>query len=243
MAASALRQMRTAVVRHSTGNMPVAVSEHNMMASAASSTALATSVISARVGRGFVFIDSRQWRATTHGFPATLHFVRMSDCASATLSGAMSIPRVPRASMMPSDSSMMSSNARRPSAVSIFAMMRVLSQPSWSSRLRSSSMSERPLTCDVATKSIWCVDANSAIVSMSRPMFLPCRRTPTMWTTFRSPIIPLLSTTPVTFPPATTSTRMPIAPSRSRIITPGDTQSAKSSRSTPSRTTPPPAVR
>ena len=46
------------------------VSPLNMIASACSKTALATSVISARVGNGFVIIDSSIWVATMTGLPS-----------------------------------------------------------------------------------------------------------------------------------------------------------------------------
>ena len=52
-----------------TGKLPAAVSPDSMTQSVPSSTALATSVASARVGRGFLTIDSSIWVAVMTGFP------------------------------------------------------------------------------------------------------------------------------------------------------------------------------
>ncbi len=49
--------------------MPTAVSPESMSTSAPSNTALATSVASARVGRGCSIIDSSIWVATITGLP------------------------------------------------------------------------------------------------------------------------------------------------------------------------------
>ena len=51
------------------GKLPAAVSPDSMTQSVPSSTALATSVASARVGRGFLTIDSSIWVAVMTGFP------------------------------------------------------------------------------------------------------------------------------------------------------------------------------
>ena len=57
----------------STGNAPAAVSPESITQSVPSSTALATSVASARVGRGFLHIDSSICVAVMTGLPAMLH--------------------------------------------------------------------------------------------------------------------------------------------------------------------------
>ena len=54
----------------STGKEPAAVSPLSMTQSVPSSTALATSVASARVGRGFLIIDSSICVAVITGLPA-----------------------------------------------------------------------------------------------------------------------------------------------------------------------------
>ena len=55
------------------GKLPAAVSPDSMTQSVPSSTALATSVASARVGRGFLTIDSSIWVAVITGFPTCIH--------------------------------------------------------------------------------------------------------------------------------------------------------------------------
>ena len=67
-----------------------------------------------RVGRGLETMVSSMWRATMSGFPASLHMVVILACASATFSAGMARPRAPRASMMPSAASRISSKLRRP---------------------------------------------------------------------------------------------------------------------------------
>ena len=67
------RAIRSSISTHFTGYRPVAVSPESMIPSACSKTAFATSVTSARVGRGFTIIDSRRWVATITGFPASTH--------------------------------------------------------------------------------------------------------------------------------------------------------------------------
>eukprot|EP00966_Prymnesium_polylepis_P074257 1723337-Prymnesium_polylepis.2 len=52
------------------GKAPLAVSPLSMVQSAPSATALATSVISARVGNGLTIIDSSIWVAQMTNFPA-----------------------------------------------------------------------------------------------------------------------------------------------------------------------------
>ena len=55
--------------RRGSGYWPIAVSPESMIASAPSNTALATSLASARVGRGASIIDSSIWVATIVGMP------------------------------------------------------------------------------------------------------------------------------------------------------------------------------
>src|SRR5690606_27113257 len=67
---SACSAMRFMVATASTGYWPEADSAESMIASAPSSTAVATSDTSARVGTGAVIIDSSICVATTTGLPA-----------------------------------------------------------------------------------------------------------------------------------------------------------------------------
>ena len=55
-----------------TGKLPAAVSPDSMTQSVPSRTALATSVASARVGRGFLTMLSSIWVAVMTGLPACI---------------------------------------------------------------------------------------------------------------------------------------------------------------------------
>jgi hypothetical protein len=68
-----------------------------MTQSVPSSTALATSVASARVGRGLLLIDSSICVAVMTGLPAWLHCWIIIFCARKIFSVGISIPRSPRA--------------------------------------------------------------------------------------------------------------------------------------------------
>ena len=69
MSASVRSAMAAMVWTASTGYLPAAVSPESMMAEVPSYTALATSVISARVGRGFVIMLSSIWVAVMTCLP------------------------------------------------------------------------------------------------------------------------------------------------------------------------------
>ena len=64
---SASTTMRDMMETDSRGYCPLAVSAESMTASVPSKTALATSLASARVGRGFSIIDSSIWVAVMTG--------------------------------------------------------------------------------------------------------------------------------------------------------------------------------
>ncbi len=64
--------VRACVCVTCTGKFPAAVSPESMTQSEPSSTALATSVASALVGRGFFTMDSSIWVAVITGFPACI---------------------------------------------------------------------------------------------------------------------------------------------------------------------------
>merc|ERR1719361_3242687 len=98
-----------------TGYLPLATSPDNITQSDPSSTALATSDTSARVGLGFLIIDSNICVATITGFPTMLHLEIIIFCAKNTFSAAISIPKSPRATMTPSTSRRMESKLRTPS--------------------------------------------------------------------------------------------------------------------------------
>mmetsp|Transcript_22756 Transcript_22756/g.54077 ORF Transcript_22756/g.54077 Transcript_22756/m.54077 type:complete len:219 (-) Transcript_22756:398-1054(-) len=134
------------------GKLPLAVSPESMTASAPSSTALATSEHSARVGRGLLIIDSSICVATTHGLPACRHLLIIIFCSRKTFSGGISMPRSPRATMTPSVAARISSNLSRPSWFSILAMI-LMSLPSGPRTWRMNAMSAADCTKEAATKS------------------------------------------------------------------------------------------
>mmetsp|Transcript_46230 Transcript_46230/g.104173 ORF Transcript_46230/g.104173 Transcript_46230/m.104173 type:complete len:315 (+) Transcript_46230:431-1375(+) len=124
-AASASRQTLAIVETASFGYLPLAVSPDSITQSAPSSTAFATSLASARVGRGLLVIDSSIWVAQITGLPAMLHLAIIIFCARNTFSVGISIPRSPRATITPSVSARISSKLRIPSWFSIFEMIRM----------------------------------------------------------------------------------------------------------------------
>ena len=92
------------------------------MASVPSSTALATSLASARVGRGLRIIESSICVAVITGLAAAWHLLMIIFCTVGTVSGLVSMPRSPRATMIASDASMMASMLRTASGFSILAI-------------------------------------------------------------------------------------------------------------------------
>mmetsp|Transcript_32591 Transcript_32591/g.103862 ORF Transcript_32591/g.103862 Transcript_32591/m.103862 type:complete len:375 (-) Transcript_32591:593-1717(-) len=140
--------MRTA----STGCAPAAVSPESMTQSVPSSTALATSVASARVGRGFCTIDSSIWVAVMTNLPAWLQSAIMRFWAMKIFSIGISIPRSPRATMTPSLASTICAKLSRPSWFSTLEMIWMF-LPLAPSTLRMWSTSEPLRTNDAATKS------------------------------------------------------------------------------------------
>ena len=93
-----------------------------MSASAPSSTALATSDASARVGRGAEIIDSSIWVATMTGLALSPARVMIRFWAIGTCSSGSSTPRSPRATMIPSNASTISSSVSTACGFSIFAI-------------------------------------------------------------------------------------------------------------------------
>mmetsp|Transcript_4733 Transcript_4733/g.8099 ORF Transcript_4733/g.8099 Transcript_4733/m.8099 type:complete len:224 (+) Transcript_4733:618-1289(+) len=141
--------MRTA----SQGKRPAAVSPDSMTASVPSSTALATSVASARVGRGLQHIDSSICVAVMTGLPARLHLRMICFCAANMCSTRSSIPRSPLAIMTPSVALMMLSSSVMPCWFSIFAMILMYVPPLLSKKSRTVCTSPTVRTNDTARKS------------------------------------------------------------------------------------------
>ena len=114
--------MRAIVVTASIGQAPTLVSPESMIASAPSSTALAASDASARVGLGFSIIDSSTWVATMTGLASWRASSTARFWTIGTSSSGISTPRSPRATMMPSKASTISSRFSTACGFSILAM-------------------------------------------------------------------------------------------------------------------------
>ena len=119
----------------------MAVSPESITQSAPSSTALATSLTSARVGRGLDVIDSSICVAQMTGLPARLHFAIIAFCARKTFSAGISMLRSPRATMTPSVSARIASKLRTPSWFSILEMIRMRGPRSASAATRQARIS------------------------------------------------------------------------------------------------------
>ena len=107
---------------HWSGYFPTVVSPLSMMASACSKTAFATSVISARVGIGFVIMLSSRCVATITGRPISWHFLTMRRWMIGSSSYGHSMPRSPRATITPSEARAMASKWSTANWCSILAM-------------------------------------------------------------------------------------------------------------------------
>jgi hypothetical protein len=119
---SASMQMRFIAATVSTGYWPEADSAESITASVPSSTALATSETSARVGTGLEIIDSIIWVAVIVSLFISRAWRIMRFCSAGTAASPTSTARSPRATMIPSQACMMSSSAGIASARSILAI-------------------------------------------------------------------------------------------------------------------------
>ena len=121
---SATAQMRLIEAMVSTGYLPLAVSADSITASVPSSTALATSDTSARVGTGLEIIDSIICVAVMVSLFCSRASRIIRFCRAGTEASPTSTAKSPRATMMPSQADMMSMSAfgSTASARSILAM-------------------------------------------------------------------------------------------------------------------------
>ena len=87
----------------------MAVSPESMTASVPSRMALATSDASARVGRGLEIMDSSIWVAVITRSPRRLAASMICFWSIGTVSGLISTPRSPRATITPSQAVRMAS--------------------------------------------------------------------------------------------------------------------------------------
>mmetsp|Transcript_13781 Transcript_13781/g.37702 ORF Transcript_13781/g.37702 Transcript_13781/m.37702 type:complete len:284 (+) Transcript_13781:159-1010(+) len=106
---SASSQIPAMISTASRGYAPAAVSPESITQSVPSNTAFATSVASARVGRGAAIMESSICVAVMTGLPLRLAFLIIIFCTQKIRSSGISMPRSPRATMMPSLSRRMSS--------------------------------------------------------------------------------------------------------------------------------------
>ena len=120
---SASTQMAAIISTVSIGYLPEAVSADVMTASVPSSTALATSDTSARVGTALTIIDSIIWVAVMASLFDARAILIMRFCKAGTAALPTSTAKSPRATMMPSDASRISCRAGMASARSILAII------------------------------------------------------------------------------------------------------------------------
>ena len=146
------RRSRPSPPRPRPGSGPTVVSPESITAEVPSRIALATSVASARVGSGWVIIDSSIWVAVMTSLPASPARRITSFCISGTRATPASTPRSPRATITPSETSTISSSASKASTFSIFAITRAW-QPSAARAPRSRRTSCPERTKDRATTS------------------------------------------------------------------------------------------
>ena len=119
---SVFSMMRAMVRTAANACLPTLVSPESIRASAPSSTALAASEASARVGRLFSIIDSSTWVATMTGLARRRAISHARFCTSGTSSSGISTPRSPRATITPSKARMISSRFSTACGFSILAM-------------------------------------------------------------------------------------------------------------------------
>ena len=121
--------------------------------------ALATSVISARVGRGFSIMESSICVAVMTGLPQATHWAIIFFWMAGISVKSISTPMSPRATMTPSASDRISRRLLTPSWFSILAMMRMREWAASSTR-RMSRMSAAQRTKLAAMKSKPCSTPN-----------------------------------------------------------------------------------
>ena len=119
---SAAKQICAISITVSSGYLPAAVSALSITASVPSSTALATSLTSARVGTGLVIMLSIIWVAVITTLSISRAILIMRFCKAGTVALPTSTAKSPRATMMPSEARKISSKRGIASARSILAI-------------------------------------------------------------------------------------------------------------------------
>mmetsp|Transcript_13824 Transcript_13824/g.36973 ORF Transcript_13824/g.36973 Transcript_13824/m.36973 type:complete len:222 (-) Transcript_13824:857-1522(-) len=215
--------MRRIIVTVSTGNLPMADSELSITALVPSSTAFATSQASARVGKGLSSMDASISVAQTTYLPAAFVFEIIIFCAIQIFSMGISMPKSPRATMMESLASMISSMFFKPSSFSIFEMILML-RPRGPKVSRISLTSAALCTKDAAMKSTpwgmpkftkssmsFCCNTGKSTFTPGKLQFL------------RSPNFTLFMTVVMTWSEPTESTFRDKEPSAQRMMFPAFT--------------------
>ena len=214
------------VVTASTGYEPLAVSPDNIIASVPSKMALATSLASARVGRGFWIIDSNICVAVITGLPRRLHFSIIIFCNTGTSSAGISTPKSPRAIIRPSATSRISSILLTPSAFSILAII-LISFCSDSKIRRIATTSLARCIKDAATKSTPCWQPKRKSNSSCSDTGGKLSATPGTATRLRLPISPLFWTVVMMLLPSIASMVNLTRPSAKRTVSPTCTSPTK----------------
>ncbi|GBE46445.1 hypothetical protein BMS3Bbin11_01546 [bacterium BMS3Bbin11] len=149
---SAPRQILSIALIALTGNFPTAVSADSITASVPSSTALATSVTSARVGICLSIIDSSICVAVMTTRSRLRPWEIIFFCTAVISASPISTPRSPRATINTSDASVISSMTSMASARSILETIHA-SLPALCSRCLASCTSSALRTNETARKS------------------------------------------------------------------------------------------
>ena len=116
------------IATDSIGYAPAAVSPDSIIASVPSNIAFATSLVSARVGIGFSIMLSSICVATITTLRLIFAFLIIVFCTIGTFSVDISIPKSPLATIMPSDTSIISSIFSTACGFSILEMILMWSQ-------------------------------------------------------------------------------------------------------------------
>ena len=195
------------------GYRPTLVSPDSMTASVPSSTAFATSEVSARVGRELEIIESSIWVATMTGLAFSRAIWMARFCTSGTFCRGSSTPRSPRATMIPSKARTMASRLSTASGFSSLAITGTRPRPVLSMILWTRSMSAGLRTKESATTSTRSDSANSRSEtsfseSAGTVMFMPGRLRPLL-----SETGPPSVTRQTTSLPSMATTRRPTLPS------------------------------
>ena len=164
------------------GYLPAAVSPDSMTASEPSKTAFATSLASARVGRGLSIIDSSIWVAVMTGLEASRHARIRRFCTIGTSCIGISMPRSPRATITPSESSRMAPKSSTASGFSIFDTTGVAWPASAMRRLRSATSAARRTNESATRSTCWlrpkARSSRSFVVRLGRELLIWGRLTP-----------------------------------------------------------------